>query len=331
MDGASSGFADMGPILFSRENWFNETGEVLPDGPTDRGKILHVLPDLQEPIEERVWFGGNLVTGYGEFKRPLKILKDAGDVAARLLLALYEANDMEGWGGVCPVGVGCGPYKRYEAVSADHSLNSAVKLLRAKDSGVVGAVEFFRNVWNASTKSDFWVSHRAAGGPVWRALEALEASGFIYEVVMVLNRSGLASTLSNGDDYHQIPLDAEPLYELDCRSRHGCKPKGEEGVGWATANTAGALGYSVALPGGELDGVYAAIVRIGHGAMISGIYRLRFRVSSRQNAGVSGIWRGIHDRNKDALWLVNQIRVGKGLTPCNPSSEEGVKLAQMRD
>jgi hypothetical protein len=313
--GADVPSTDLGPILYSRDDWRDETGEVLPDGPTERGKILHVLPDLDEPIEERIWIGGNLVTGYGAFKRPLKTLKDAGDVAARLLLAMYESNDMERWTGVCPAGVGMAIYKRYAPVSGPHSLGGRGKLMRAKDSGPVGGGVFFRRVWQGPVKGDFWENHEAAGDPVWRALEALDASGLVYEIVMVLNREGVESTSGSGASYDDIPLDAEPLYELDCRSLHGYKPKGEEGVGGATANTAGALGHSVAMPGGELNGTYAGLVRAGQGAMIVGLYRMRFRVSNPQNAGVSGVWRGIHDRNSEALRFINQIRVLNGLAP----------------
>ena len=88
---------DLGPIVFDRETWNRETlGRLpLPDGPTERGKVLHVLPDFGEPPADRIWFGNNLVSGIGGIDKPLKKLKDAGDVAARLLLAMYAANDMD--------------------------------------------------------------------------------------------------------------------------------------------------------------------------------------------------------------------------------------------
>ena len=89
---------DLGPILVDRDTWLKRTGEVLPDGPTERGLIRYVLPELGEAIEDKVWFGNSLVSGVGGFGQPLKVLKNAGDEAARLLLALYMANDMEVWG-----------------------------------------------------------------------------------------------------------------------------------------------------------------------------------------------------------------------------------------
>ena len=232
---------DLGPILFDREGWFQATGELLPDGAHQRAEVLHVLPDFEEPPEDRVWFGNNLVSGVGGFTQPLKALKNAGDVAARLLLALYEVNDMETWGGVRPVGAGHGPWVNYEPVDVDVRWTGiGARLHRAKRGGEVGPGDMFSRACPFSEKpGSWWESHAQAGGPVWRALEALQSSGLVYEVVMVLNRNAIKAKFSSGTEYSGIPGDAEPFYELDCRSKHGYKPDGEEGVGWATAKTAG--------------------------------------------------------------------------------------------
>jgi len=307
---------DLGPILFDRDGWFQATGELLPDGPHERAEVLHILPDFEEPPEDRVWFGNNLVSGVGGFTQPLKALKNAGNVAARLLLALYEVNDMETWGGVRPVGAGHGPWVHYEPVDADVRLTGGVRLHRAKRDGPVGPGDLFSRVCPFPEKpGSWWKAHDEVGGPVWRALEALQSAGLVYEVVMVLNRNAIKAQFSSGTEYSDIPEDAEPFYELDCRSRHGYKPDGEEGVGWATAKTAGDFGKPVTLEGGTFDGTYAAFVPDGYGAMIAGIYRLRFRVSNPKNAGVKGAWAGIHQRNREALELVNSIRSASGREP----------------
>ena len=294
--------SDLGPILFSRDDWHTATGEILPDGPTERSKVLHFLPDFGEEKDSRVWFGNALVSGFSG-NQPLKALKNAGDIAARLLLALYVANDMEIWGGVRPVGANSGPWKRYEPVSKDIGLYGGARLIRAKDQGEVASID--RRITGAGEETQAYFT----------ALSALESAGLVYGVVLVLNRNGIAKKFDGGADYTAIPGDAEPYYELDCLSRHGYKPKGEEGIGWATANTAGALGHSVATEGGKFDGTYAAIVPSGYGAMITGIYRLRYRVSNPKNAGVKGTWAGIHQRNKEALGLVNSIRAANKLQP----------------
>ena len=316
VDGWVDEEADLGPILFDREGWLQATGELLPDGKHQRAEVLHVLPDFEEPPEDRVWFGNNLVSGVGDFK-PLKALKNAGDVAARLLLALYEVNDMETWGGVRPVGAGRGPWVNYEPVDVDVRWTGiGARLHRAKRGGEVGPGDMFSRACPFPEKSgSWWKAHEEAGSPVWRALEALQSSGLVYEVVMVLNRNAIKAKFSSGAEYSDIPQDAEPFYELDCLSKHGYKPEGEEGVGWATAKTAGDFGKPVTLKGGKFDGTYAAIVPDGYGAMIAGIYRLRFRVANPKNAGVKGAWAGIHQRNREALELVNSIRSASGSEP----------------
>lgn len=286
--------ADLGPILFERTAWQQQTGEILPDGPTERGLVRYVLPDFGEEKESRIWFGNNLVGGIGGFSQPLKELKNAGDVAARLLLAMYAANDMELWGGVRPCGSGRGPWKRYEPVAPDVPLYGGARLIRAKDQGEVASID-----------------NRISGGSTeayWDALQALKSAGLIYEVVTVLNRNATKATFSSGEEYGSIPDNAEPYYELDARSAHGYKPEGEEGIGGATAKTAGELGHPVAVEGGRLDGTYAAIVPKGYPAMIAGVYRLRFRVANPKNAGVKGAWARIHTNNREAFELVQAIR-----------------------
>lgn len=305
---------DLGPILFDREGWLQATDEILPDGKHQRAEVLHVLPDFEEPPEDRIWFGSNLVMGYKD-SQPLKALKNAGDVAARLLLALHEVNDMETWGGVRPVGDGHGPWVRYEPVDDDVRWTGiGVRLHRAKETGKVAIIQ-------DSITSDKEM--------YWSALSALQSAGLIYEIVMVLTRNAVKVKRSNGTEYRGIPEDAEPYYELDCRSRHGYKPDGEEGVGWATAKTAGDFGKPVTLEGGTFDGTYAAIVPDGYGCMIAGIYRLRFRVANPKNAGVKGAWAGIHQRNREALELVNSIRVASKWEPLTSPKEKAKAEAEM--
>lgn len=304
---------ELGPILYDRESWLQAGREPLPDGPHDRAKVLYVLPDFGEELADRVWFGSNLVGGIGGFNQPLKALKNAGDVAARMLLALYSVHEMETWGGVSPVGTLAGPWNRYEPVDEDKHLRGRARLIRAKSKGIVGRGDTFGRVWAAPRGENWWTAHDAAGGPVWRALEALQAVGLIYEVVMVLNRNAVKKKFAGGEEYGDIPEDAEPLYELDVRSAHGYKPEGEHGIGGATAKTAGDLNLPVAVEGGLFDGTYAAIVPTGFPAMVAGIYRIRFRVANPKNAGIKGAWARIHQSNREAFELVQVVRKASGL------------------
>lgn len=295
---------DLGPILFDRGTWQDQTGDVLPDGPSKLSVVRYVLPDFGEEQSSRVWFGNNLVSGV-DGVLPLREVKNAGDVAARLLLALYAANDMEIWGGVRPCGPDSGPWRRYEAIADDVHLKGDARLIRAKAKDQVA-------------ERDERVSGESADEAYWDALAALKSSGLIYEVVMVLNREPVRCEFSTGKEFGAIPEDAEPSYELDARSVHGYKPKGEEGIGGATALTAGALDYPVAREGGQFDGTYAAIVRWGYPAMIAGIYRLRFRVSNPKNAGVKSTWWRIHQNNREAFEFVQTVRKANNLAPLEP-------------
>lgn len=290
---------DLGPILFDRDTWIQRTGEILPDGPTERAKILHILPTFGDPLTDRVWFSSAIVEGFGKHKQPLKDLKNAGSVAARLLLAMYAATDMETWGGVKPVGAIRGPWESYKMVRVS-SNSGSFTLFTAQSGGSVASID--------KRISDDTEQY-------WYALNALESFGFFYKSILVLNRIARPEKFANGESYGAIPDDAEPLYELDNISRHGQKPKGEEGLGRITAQTAGELGYPVTTPGGVFDGTYAAIVRRGQGAMIVGIYRPRYRVNNLANAGVKGTWARIHENNRDYYNFIESVREANDLPP----------------
>jgi hypothetical protein len=88
------------------------------------------------------------------------------------------------------------------------------RLLRARDSGVIAIID--QRIINDGDTETYLL-----------ALEALQSSGFVYEMVMVLNREAVKKKLADGSEYGGIPDDAEPYYELDCRSKHGYKPVGE--------------------------------------------------------------------------------------------------------
>lgn len=293
---------DLGPILMSREDFLKANPEaVLPDGPHDRAKVLFVLPFFGEDIAERVWIGSGLVGGVRDFGQPLKALYHAGDAAARLLLTLYEANDMEVWGGVRPVGPGRGPWQSYMSKDKDASisLSGGARLLRAEVGHIVAIID-----------------ERISGGDddkYWQALYALESTGLVYQMLMVLNRNPIPGKFASGEEYGRIPDDAEPYYELDCLSQHGHKPAGEEGIAGATARTAGELGYPVTRSDGTFWG-YASIVPRGYGTMIAGIYRLRFRVANPKNASVRDAWTRIRQGNRDALEYVNRVRAANKLS-----------------
>lgn len=291
---------DLGPILYTAAGWLEETGEILPDGPTERGAIRYVLPDFGEALAERVWFGAGLVDGFGAFTKPMRKLKDGGDVAARLLLAMYAETDMEAWGGVNPhtgPWVGYPPMGDGEMIYAETTLRGGGLMIFGKRGGPIATV------------NDRITGGKEATEKYWRALELLESSGLFYEAVLVLNRNGEKKKFSSGGEYLAIPADAEPLYELGARCEHGYAPDGEHGLGDITANTAGDLGRPVGA------NAYAAIVRRGQGAMIVGIYRPRFRVANPKNDGVIRTWSRIRENNAEAVEFIQAIRAASGMEP----------------
>jgi hypothetical protein len=301
--------ATVTPLIYSRELWTRETGEVPPDGPVQRSAVTYVLPNFGEEQADRVWFNKNLVMGFGAFKQPLKKLKDAGDIAARVLLAMYRDADMTAYGGVPP---SAGLWRRYEtALAKDYG---HVRIIHGQNAGQVS----FGNLSKYKGEKDI--------AEFWQAVAALESHGLVYEVVVVMNRDPVPRELSSGEKYGHVPDDAEPLYELDVRSQHGYKPTGEEGLAGVTARTVGELGHPVA-SGGEFYGKYAAIVNRGQGAMIVGIYRPRFRVSNPKNAGVKDTWARIRASQREALDLINKLRKSKGLDPmampAKPNADSG--------
>lgn len=292
---------DLGPLIVDRSDWIEKTGENLAalDGPTPRSAVTFVVPNHGEELQERVWFGSGLVDGFGKLSKPLSLIRHGGDVLARLLLAMYAANDLETWGGVNPLTRLW--WYIYEPVGEDIELDGGARLIRAKRRTPVASIDA-----------------RVSGGDdetYWDAVRRLESSGLFYEVVTVLNRNGEKATFKSGGEYLAIPKDAEPLYELDTRSSHGYKPVGEEGIGGITARTAGELGWPVTLSGGEFDGTYAAIVPTGQGAMVVGIFRPRFRVANSKSAWVKSAWSRIHEGNEAALEVVQRVRLANGLEP----------------
>jgi hypothetical protein len=306
-------------LAYSRDAWLKKSGgEALPDGPAPRAQVNFVLPDFAEPIADRVWFSSALVQGFGTFTKPLKRLKDAGDVAARLFLLMQQCVDMVGFGGVPP---NAGPWQRYESAEGHDLTISNSRLLIAKRSGEVASQTVAQST-TGGTSEEHWRMF-------WDALSAIVGSGLFYEVVLVLNRNPVPRKFSTGVTYGAVPDDADPVYELDVRSLHGFKPEGEMGLAGLTARTAGELGHSVVQGAihdsygnllevdgyypGQFDGRYAAIVPRGYGAMIVGCFRPRFRVSNPKNAGVKDAWARIYDGNRQGFEWITALRMARGL------------------
>lgn len=266
------------------DRWQQLSGELLPARPSMLSQVRWVLDLNAGTPSSRVWISNALIEGHGKFTKPLKKLKMCGDVAARLLLLAYQHSDLEQVGGVKP-----------SLFYSDFKM-SKIKSLEGYDiwHGVSGCKHSFRKIMalvidRPIPKSEKDVAE--ALNPFWMALDGLDAAGFIYQVVTVLDRA------ANNKD-------AQAIYDLDTKSRHGYKPDGEKGLAGETARISGALGNPVADNTGRFYGRYAAIVPAGVTPSIVGIYRIRFRVANPKNYGVTVAWSRIRQSEREALdWL----------------------------
>lgn len=266
-------------LVFSAEEWSALSGDNYQN-PNPRWPVRFYLNQLN-PNGEYTWFSNNLVRGYNEFKLPLMRLKGLGELATRLLLGLYLHDDMVQFGGVLPYkasfrystvaqSVGKHGFQLWHCIphpaGAEFDTAFACLILRVNTLGI--------------TEEERIVNLRALS----EALDSLISAGFIYEVVTVF-------------DVEPGP-DSSVFQELDVRSGHGFKPKGEGGVGGKTARLAGLWKKPVAKRGARFNGEYAAVVPAGTKPGCAGILRLRFRVSNPKNYGVSQAFTRIYETQK---------------------------------
>lgn len=269
-------------LIYKADKWQELTAELIPPAPFERVQVRYVVNDYKAKPEDKVWISNELITGYGKFTQPLKKLKLCGDAAARLLLIGYRENDLEQYGGINPQAF----HHKYEMSKIAEDLGGYA-LWHGKASSATGTID-----WNITAGYPILNNeNRSEASQVFfDALNALDKAGFIYEMVSVMDRA-----VNNPE--------AQVIYELDAKSKHGYKPKGEEGLGGQMAVLSNMHGYPVTDSTGRFYGKYAAIVPAGEPYII-GIYRLRFRVSNNKNHGVATAWARIFQGQRDAkMWL----------------------------
>jgi hypothetical protein len=292
-------------IICSAEHWASTTGKSLPHGPVARSQVRWVLNNFDTNPEDRIWFSNNLVDGIGKFTNPLKRLKRCGDVAARVLLVLYREHDLDQFGGARPSGCCAVKYTMNKVIN--DIANGMYDMWHGEYDGPY--------VWHPTSLHVLGINafpkdndeKSKALKPLFSAIDSLDSAGFIYQVVTAMDRQA-------GDDEAQV------IYELDCKSRHGYKPQGESGLGGETARMSGRFDKSVADSMGRLRGVYAALVPAGVTVFIVGVFRVRFRVSNPKNHGVKGSWARIYGGQREGKeWIddVNQ-RYGFNHEPARP-------------
>ena len=257
------------------------------------GRTTYALSNLASGSDENAWFSNELVDGYGAFKTPLKTLIKYGDTAFRLLLMMYGHHDMEKFGGV-------NPYYVWESFSLEDidSAPNGFDLHHAASLQKITNTHFAQKCLRLSEVPKDEDERKKALAPFWQALKGLQSSGLVYPVV----------TVFNDDPSKEKNSSASLLYVLHTKTQSGYVPKGEDGLASDTARiSSDFFKRPVCDSQGRFYGRYAVIVPAGMPVNVTGIFRLRFRVSNPANAGVKDAWRMIADANNEAKAWMNAI------------------------
>ena len=265
-------------LIYKADEWQELKKTAFPPAPFERAEVRYVINDYQAKPEDKIWISNELITGYGKFSQPLKKLKACGDIAARILLIGYRESNLEQYGGISPRAF----HHSYtmEKIGGEHGFVMWHGKSEGESSNLIP--EIFTKNSTTEQKDEFW-----------EALQALDEAGFIYQMVSVMDREG---------ENHQ----AQVIYELDAKSRHGYKPTGEQGLAGTTAKLANLWGYPVTDSIGRFYGNYAAIVQAGKPHIV-GIYRLRFRVTNNKNHGIAAAWARIYQGQKETKELLDDL------------------------
>lgn len=274
-------------LLYKADDWQKLTKTVLPPAPFERAEVRYVVNDFKAKPEDKVWISNELVTGYGKFTQPLKKLKMCGDAAARLLLIGYRESNLEQYGGINPA------FFRQHYEMSNVNEQNGYAIWHGKENGYGGGGDWAKAAGYTSRELNDDYLKEEASKVFWKAVGALDQSGFIYQMVSVMDREA-----SNPE--------AQVIYELDAKSKHGYKPAGEEGLAGETAKLSNIYGNPVTDSMGRFYGRYAAIVPAGEPHIV-GIYRLRFRVSNSKNHGVASAWARIYQGQKEAKEWLNDL------------------------
>lgn len=283
------------PLVYDLAAWGEATGEILP-APTTRHSIRYVLPAFDEPLEARVWIGGNLVKGLDDvLHRPLKTLKNLGDLAARLLLWAY-AVQTETWVGVGPQRFG---YRLYACTQDALPSKGGWEWTCWKDDD---HQRLSGDTLKLGPWKD-WDAHRAEGQPLFAALAALLGAGLLYEVTFVTNRP------PRKDPKDNLPVDLEPLYTYS-----GRPVSREQGLAEDIKATYDALNGRESRFFEGYQG-HPVVVRAGQPHSLIGVYRLRCRVVNPRNAGVSDAWRRVRQNDEEGQRMIAEVRRQEKLPP----------------
>lgn len=302
-------------LIDSAEYWTDLTGEVFPDDVPDRQKVRYVLNDFDEEQSDMLWFSRGLVDGVGEFKNPLRRLADCGAAGARMFLYLYSEYDVHSFHAFNP---NTTIFKKYTPGGDEWKTNYMIKGwipddLHMKPHVVKKVFPYIRD-WDVLEDPEQWEVMRSH----WEAVYNLEAAGFIYPVVSIVNCPIKVTNPQEhtgfDDDGDHIPKswdyvgmkDMGVVYELANLDRYATD----------TGDLHEAIKNVIQKMHGNIEPSHVySILPTGSNHSVMGLYKPRFIPDNIKNAFVAEcIKTREEDREQARRWL-NHFKVTKGLQP----------------
>ncbi len=181
--GFIQGLCDL-ELIYTAEQWTDETGEIFSDDVPERQKIRHIVNIFDEDQQDMIWFNRSLVDGIGEFIEPLRRLADCGNEGARMFLYFYGQYDAHSFHACNPHTTS---YRKYIPDSGEWATNYMIKEWQQKEiflaDQVLSNVFPFKKSWDCLKDPEQWEDR----GSQWDAVYNLESAGFIYEMAIVVS------------------------------------------------------------------------------------------------------------------------------------------------
>jgi hypothetical protein len=261
-------------LITSAENL--TSGKLKEEMPQREGRAAVrwiITPDKSR----RIWLPAEIVRGIATWKSPLLTLRQCGNDAARLLLALYLFEDPVQYGGIDPTRA---VYTKYEIeeLHKGYPIGERTLFSCAKDHSYTWT-NFPRELLGFKTDKEGYVPE------FWKALDRLTDHGFIYERLTIFSRTKITSEMCM-------------LYPLHTFNRHGHPPKGEESLSGKMHSVASAVGKSLADAGGYFTFRRFAFLADDDNVQAVGIYLLRFRNTRPDFEDVLIGWQALQDSRR---------------------------------
>jgi hypothetical protein len=259
----------------------------------DPKAVRFTVPDFDEPLEQRIWFGKSIVemekVGNIQLCRPMRALKDAKIECIHLLLWMHSIQDK-------------------------HYLSARPLIAKKEVEGIFVRYSFdgdqdsndeyeTHRIQIAHSPELEWHGFPYSARQVTAALAYLKIHGFAYEVIMAFNRELVPESDCSEETY--LAETADPIFHLHGKLSKAVLPKEELGVSHLTLKMAQAEGFETFEKDGTLDNRYVVISQPGTDLGVAGIFRLRHRVRNVANFGVGEPWARLMDSEREYRnWLV---------------------------